>query len=100
MALVKLWTDSYAPGMVQIQAVNDRITKKIIDRANQNGAQLKEQSALVDFADLEVVLPHRKYKDLMEGWGITIRMDAWELAHYYGYDAHTAFENSNIGKRG
>ena len=56
----------------------------------------KEPTAYVQHdADVEALLeslPRRARRDLRGGWYVTVQMDAWDAAHCYGYDAHTAFE--------
>jgi hypothetical protein len=43
-----------------------------------------------DFPD--TVTQHRHFRDLEQGWTLTIQVDPWEYGHWLGYDAHTVAE--------
>lgn len=53
---------------------------------------LDEGGVLIQIDDHLPDLSPRQRRQLDRGYTITVRMDAWEAAHYYGWDAHTAFE--------
>lgn len=57
------------------------------------------KGAYIDKPDNLPPIPHRKRRLLLERHQeISILLDTWAAAHYYGWDAHTAFEgNSRMG---
>lgn len=41
---------------------------------------------------LEADIPARARVELEKGWLVRVRLDAWMVGHWYGYDAHLASE--------
>lgn len=85
-------------GHLTVSFVNERLRRRIVQRVVENGGP-KHQTVYIqhDVAVQELIdsLTARARRDLSEGWGVKVRMDAWEAAHFYGYDAHTVFEGRN-----
>ena len=89
---VKVWRDGYYPCGYQLQAIRDDITESIITTTREGGSPvIDDKMAVCDDIDNLPLSPQQR-KDLSEGWDITILIDPWELAHFYGYDSHTIFE--------
>ena len=94
MIKVRIWQDKYYPGGYQLIAVSEKITRKIINRAVENGMPFHGEMTTVVERNKESLprMSTAKMEDLESGWPVTVLMDGWEFAHYYGYDAHTVFE--------
>lgn len=92
--LVDVWTDSYAPCMVQLRARRADITAriKVVVKANGGAWDDKTDSALLSWDCAEHYLRKRQLAMLRRGWEVTVKLDPWVFAHFYGWDAHTALE--------
>jgi len=79
-------------GCVHLFFKNRRIAEQVRKHVVKNGGP-NEISAFIQNGEefLENCTPAQR-KDLEEGWEINFRADAWDMAHYWGYDAHTVFE--------
>jgi hypothetical protein len=73
---VRLWMDSYAPGMIQALPVR----KDIIDQLSPPDAQ--ERTALLNFADVQLSPAQRL--DIEEGSHAEIIVEWEELSAWYG----------------
>lgn len=81
---VKLWTDRYAPGMIQARAVRVAVTRKIRGEVLANGGTWDNRgTALID-ADTAGLTP-AQVADLDNGWDVTIIIDADTFRTWYGY---------------
>ena len=84
----------HAPGMVLARPVARKVYRAMLARAYQNGKPqgFDDKVVLLSDEDARQSLSARQWREL-ESWGeVTVLMDPWEFAHFYGYDAHTAFE--------
>jgi hypothetical protein len=93
MSLIRLQLNRL--GHVELSFVNARILRRVLRAVIENGGPADETAYIQQDTDVEELiqgLPARARRDLTEGWEVKVRMDGWEAAHYYGYDAHTAFE--------
>ena len=85
---VTFFSNSYAPGMVQVEAVDPKITKEIIeditlvnDGVNPLGG---ETTALISYEDAEYILSEGDYKELNSTGIVTV--DYFDdLRALYGY---------------
>lgn len=89
-AAVMFWTGSYAPTMVQVEAVDKEITQEIIEDVTYANGGVNplgsETSALISYEDAEMVLTTDEYQELLdEGQVIISDFDLWTLRQLYGY---------------
>lgn len=93
MSLIRLHLNRL--GHVELSFVNARILRRVLSTVVANGGP-KEPTAYLqrdtDVEELIAQLPRRVQRDIREGWDVIVRMDGWEAANYYGFDAHTVFE--------
>lgn len=95
---IKVQAEMDRMGAVVARPVDDRYAKAFAKAAKENGGP----------GDLDVYfgddsqgrgsflndMPVRARKELERGYTATWTMDPWEVAHWYGYDAHTVCEGS------
>lgn len=94
MSLIRLQLNRF--GHIELTFVNARILRRVLRTVVRNGGPGASSAYIQSEQDIEELLgslPPRKSLDLRTGWDVKVRMDAWEAAHYYGHDAHTAFEH-------
>ena len=102
MSLIRLHLNRW--GHIELAFVNARILRRVLQTVMHNGGPKHRTAYIQHDADVETLigdLPPSTRRDLHAGWDVKVRMDAWEAAHYYGHDAHTAFERKPAsGKTG
>jgi len=83
-------------GAVLARPVDDRYAKAFAKAAKENGGPGDldvyfgdDSQGLGTFLD---DMPVRAREELERGYTATWTMDPWEVAHWYGYDAHTIVE--------
>ncbi len=94
MSLIRLHLNRF--GHVELSFVNARLLRCVLAMVISNGGPSEETAYIQHDGDVQQLLdqlPSRSRRDLENGWDVTVRMDGWEAAHYYGYDAQTAFEH-------
>lgn len=94
MSLIRLHLNRF--GHVELSFVNARLLRRVLETVIRNGGPNEETAYIQHDADVESLLqdlPARSRQDIENGWDVKVRMDPWDAAHYYGYDAHTAFES-------
>lgn len=94
MTLIRLHLNRI--GHLELTFVNARLLKRVLAQVVKNGGAAHPTAYLQIDTDIEEVLNRLRLKDrqaVEAGWEINVRMDGWEAAHYYGYDAHRAFEH-------
>jgi hypothetical protein len=94
VSLIRLQLNRF--GHIDLSFVNSRILRRVLRTVIQNGGPRHRTAYIQHDVDVESLidgLPRRTQRDLREGWEVKVRMDGWEAAHFYGYDAHTAFES-------
>ena len=93
MSLIRLHLNRF--GHVELSFVNARVLRRVLQIVIQNGGPSHRTAYIQHDGDVESLmngLAKRARQDLRAGWDVKVRMDPWEAAHYYGHDAHTAFE--------
>ena len=94
MSLIRLQLNRF--GHVELSFVNARILRRVLAVVVRNGGPDAETAYIQHDGDVQELigrLPRSAHADLLNGWDVKVRMDGWEAAHYYGHDAHTAFES-------
>ena len=97
MSLIRLQLNRI--GHVELSFVNARILRRVLQTVIRNGGPKEDTSYIQHDTDIDTLiegLPSRARRDLRAGWDVNVRIDGWEAAHYYGYDAHTAFEGRRL----
>lgn len=100
MALI--WIEPDRMGGVTLGFVCKRTARRVVaamacQTADQRaewlrcGAYIQEHQVAESFAGL---IPPRVLRDVLSGYNARVRIDAWTAAHFYGWDAHTAFEGA------
>ena len=95
LSLIRLHLNRF--GHVELSFVNARILRRLLLTVVANGGPRHETAYIQHDTDVESLindLPSRARRELRAGWEVKVRMDGWHAAHYYGYDAHTAFERT------
>lgn len=98
---IRVWNDRM--GNVYARPVRDDICTRLKNHISDvkfggrvNGAKHAEELCTAfdqeGTGQLLDIVPQRKRKEVDEGYTVTVLVDAWEFAHWLGYDAHTVFE--------
>jgi len=93
MSLINLYLNNF--GHMELSFVNARILRRVLQVVVRNGGPKHRVAFLQhdgDVASLINDLSPEARRDLQAGWDVKVQMDPWYAAHFYGYDAHTAFE--------
>ena len=93
MSLIRLHLNRF--GQVELSFVNARILRRVLQIVVQNGGPSHRTAYIQHDGDVESLLNDLRpqtQRDLRAGWDVKVRMDPWEAAQYFGWDAHTAFE--------
>jgi len=93
MSLIRLHLNRL--GHIELSFVNARILRRVLQTVIRNGGPREPTAYVQHDTDVEALIesvPVRARRDLREGWDVNVRMDGWEAANFYGYDACTAFE--------
>ena len=96
MSLIRLHFNRF--GHVELSFASARLLRRIVRTVTENGGANESTAYIQHDADVEALLksvPAKVRRDFREGWPMQVRMDGWEAAHYYGWDAHRAFEASD-----
>ena len=88
---VRIWSDGYYPCGYQLQPVSDKWTERYLAVLRETYREDPEPMAVVDSLE-GLDLSSRQRSRLEASWEVVVLMDPWVLGHYYGWDAHTAFE--------
>jgi hypothetical protein len=94
MSLIRLHLNRF--GHMELAFANARVLRRVLQVVIKNGGPSHRTAYLQHDGDVQSLieeLPPQARRDLQAGWDVTVRMDPWYAAHYYGYDAHTAFES-------
>ena len=84
-------------GHIELAFVNARTLRKVLRTVIANGGPGHRTAYLQSESDVQSLrdrLPKAALRELDAGWQINVRMDGWEAAHYYGYEAYRTFERS------
>ena len=85
--LVRVYENSYAPGMVQLRPVSDRQLARIHRSMREGGCpehMLEEETALLSMEDAASMFGPR-FREIEEGYSVTVRMDDWTVYQIYGW---------------
>jgi len=90
--LIEVWCDDY--GTYLAEPKNKRLKAKIVQHLSDAGirsdgvAFFQSREEVPDF-----ILNHSNFEsDVENGFPLSLRVDAWQFLHCYGYDTHTLAE--------
>lgn len=83
---------------VLFSTVAPQYARAFARRAASNGASCNETAYLERWHVEEGEwLTRRQWRDLDAGWSVRFLCDPWQVAHLWGYDAHTVVEDGASG---
>jgi len=83
--LVKI--NRYKFGGFTFKPVNRKTVKQYHKNMVENGCNLNNLhfDLLLNYDDINDLVSRAKFKDLDEGYTITVQVDPWIVRHYFGY---------------
>jgi len=71
---------------------NKRLRKRVINHLKEMGVWRADDSVWLWQWDMPVWVNESARKEIDKGYCVSIKVDAWEALHLWGYDSHTLVE--------